>query len=78
LLNGTSTDASYMSFAVSGASTQGASDSLSVETLAGSSNVGATFLVNGLTPGLNTFTANYRVNGGTGTFTNRRITVWTG
>ncbi len=38
-------------------------------------NAGATFLVTGLTAGSNTFTQQYKVNGGTGTFANRRLLV---
>ncbi len=35
----------------------------------------ATFFVTGLTAGSNTFTAKYRVTGGTGTYLNRTIIV---
>ena len=68
---------SVMGFAVSGASTVAAADSSAI----GRSDTGvvikggATFLVAGLTAGSNTFTAKYRVTGGTGTFQDRKITV---
>jgi hypothetical protein len=71
----------YMSFAVSGASTQAASDSRA-QALTGVSGTNflqtsASFVVTGLTPGSNTFTAQYRasVNNQTCTFSNRSIWV---
>lgn len=73
----------YMGFAVSGASTVTAADARAgfgpqIHT-SHSQNRSGTFLVTGLTAGSNTFTAKYRVGGalatGTGTFSNRHITV---
>lgn len=71
----------YMGFAVSGATTVAAADSMAIRVDSSAivnvcvSNV---FLVTGLTGGSNTFTMKYRVGGGTGTYVNRRITVWPG
>lgn len=82
--NGTNSDGAFMSFAVSGASTVAAADGFCIALVNNTGGsiaayLGSTFLVTGLTPGLNTFTANYRVSGGgTGTFTNRKITAYTG
>jgi hypothetical protein len=66
----------FMSFAVSGASTQAATDARALA-VAGNDIVraSATSLVCGLTPGSNTFTAQYRVSAGTATFSNRDIVV---
>jgi hypothetical protein len=66
----------WSSFAVTGSTTIASLDSMSVSLLTASFvNAGATFLVTGLTPGSNTFTQQYKVNGGTGTFANRRLFV---
>lgn len=72
---------SYMGFVVSGASTVAASDDFSLTYQVPSPNVilrpGATYLVTGLTPGSNTFTAKYRSGYGSHTaqFIDRKITV---
>jgi hypothetical protein len=65
--------------AVSGATTLAAADANSV-VMTGAvalyqQTPCRTFLLSGLTPGVNTFTAKYKVNAGTGSFTNRDITV---
>jgi 2',3'-cyclic-nucleotide 2'-phosphodiesterase (5'-nucleotidase family) len=73
----------YMGFAVSGATTLAASDTRAYEVrINGGSGTplpqiqaSATYRVTGLTPGSNTFTAKYRVTGGTGTWANRNIVV---
>lgn len=68
-----------MGFAVSGASTVAATDTWGLKVdAAAACLIQASFavLVTGLTPGVNTFTAKYRVGSGTGTFLNRGITVW--
>jgi hypothetical protein len=66
----------WSSFAVTGSTTIAALDSMSVSLLTASFvNAGAVFLVTGLTAGSNTFTQQYKVNGGTGTFANRRLFV---
>ncbi len=72
------TAAALMAWAVSGATTAAASDDSSI----GSSGTASTgtrssgiFLQTGLTAGSNTFTANYRVGSGTGTYVSRRIVV---
>lgn len=71
---------SLMSFAVSGATTRAAADddALSAIPSANGDGVQASFtmLVTGLTAGSNVFTAKYRVLGGTGTFRNRKISVF--
>lgn len=66
----------YMGCAVSGASTVAASDSKSASNV-GTNAVTAsnTFEFTGLTPGINVFTAKYRVSAGTGNFVYRWLTV---
>lgn len=79
--NGTSTASnySYIGFAMSGANTAAASDTMALVYSVWSSGIqtqaGAPFLVTGLTAGSTTFKMKYRVAGGTGTFLNRRISV---
>lgn len=67
---------SLLSWAVSGATTIASSDSLSYE-ISGTTGAGGTFthLQRSLTAGSTTFTLQYRVVGGTGTFSNRHISV---
>ncbi len=72
----------FMGFEVSGATSRGPSDTQSLSLQGGDSALAATgiqasvtYLVTGLTPGSNTFTAKYRVGGGLGTFVNRHIIV---
>lgn len=66
----------YHSFAVSGASTQAATDSRATSSN-GTPGVtsSTTTLVTGLTAGSNTFTSVYRTSGGSGTFINKSISV---
>jgi hypothetical protein len=66
----------YIGVAVSGASTIAASDPKAAS-MVGTTPVtaSATFKVAGLTPGVNTFKAVYRVSGGGGNFVYRNITV---
>jgi hypothetical protein len=66
----------YHSFAVSGASTQAATDARATSNN-GTAGVTAstTTLVTGLTAGSNTFTSKYRVSANTGTWINRTISV---
>jgi hypothetical protein len=77
--NATSGTATYMSFAVSGATTIAAGDSTSVSLL-GMKTGGqewsnsAVYPVT-LTAGSNTFTSKYKTSSGTGTFANRSIIV---
>lgn len=70
---------SYASYAVSGASAIAASDDRSVLITAAAVNqtlrASSVYMETGLTAGSNTFTMQYRVTGGTGSFQNRRITV---
>lgn len=69
---------SVMGIAVSGASTVTADDYRGNETGSGITTVvscARSTVITGLTAGTNTFTLQYRVGGGTGTFRNRAITV---
>lgn len=71
-------DAAWMALEISGVTAQAASDSFALQ-LQGTAgqHAGACFLIDTLTPGLNTFTAKFRVsNASTGTFSSRRIAVW--
>jgi hypothetical protein len=67
----------WVSFAVSGATTIAASDSMSLmQNHTGGRRYGTPFYLDGvLNPGSNTFTLKYKVSGGTGTYTTRRIGV---
>jgi hypothetical protein len=67
----------FMSFALSGANTQAASDSRALILLGNNLQQStASFVVSGLTPGSTTFTAQYKVSGsGTATFSNRSMFV---
>jgi hypothetical protein len=68
---------SWMSFEVSGATTQAASDNFALQLqLASGQHCGACFLLDNLTPGLNTFTAKFRTSVGTSYFSSRRLAVW--
>ena len=71
--------AAWVSFEISGASSQEAADTYAVQlhvTTADQWRAGATFGLDTLTPGLNTFTMKYRVStSGTGTFSSRKISV---
>lgn len=71
--------ASWVAFEVSGASSMEAADTYAVQlhvTTADQWRAGATFGLDNLTPGLNTFTMKYRVStSGTGTFSSRKISV---
>lgn len=71
------TGLSLMSFAVSGATTIAAADNTAIGGATGSTGmrVGGFFIVTGLTPGSNVFTAQYKVSAGTGTFVDRKLLV---
>lgn len=78
MFNNTGGAASYMSYTVSGATTDAADDTRAL--YYESSNAGdliamGTFIPHSLTAGTNTFQAKYRVGAGTGTFGSRRIAV---
>lgn len=77
LANNTQNAVAYMGVAVSGATTIAAADTQAIAFQAPAANAvsaaGSTFLVTGLTAGVNTFTAKYRVPSGTGTYSNRQI-----
>ncbi|WP_329336054.1 hypothetical protein OG252_13005 [Streptomyces sp. NBC_01352] len=67
-----------MAYEVSGAHNQAPADHRGIHIFEGAlTNIGASdvTLMTPLTPGVNTFTARYRVSSGTGTFSARRITV---
>lgn len=70
-------NAAWMSYDVSGATTSAAQDNRSIQLQnTGGQQIGALILHNGLTPGLNTFTAKYRIStSGTGFFNQRRLAV---
>lgn len=78
-MDNSSTSTTIMSVAVSGAGSVAASDDyyLAMRVTAGLyySSTGITFVLPGLTAGINTFTLNYRVTGSTGNYERRRITV---
>jgi hypothetical protein len=69
----------FMGAAVSGATTLGASDTDAVNVVSSVANhtdrQGVAFRITGLTAGSNTFTAKYRVSGGTGSFANRHMVL---
>lgn len=77
LLNGTGGGYAIMSFAVSGATTQAATITYSIQNKNPSDDrMSGAFLLTGLTPGSTTFTAKYEaLVGGTATFVDRRIAV---
>jgi hypothetical protein len=66
-----------MTYAMSGTNTLAAADANCVVSGLGTANVttSRTKVLTGLTPGSTTFTLSYRVTGGTGTFSNREISV---
>ncbi len=79
-MKNTVTDAqTMMSWAISGATTRAAFDSISVfqggSDLDNRASGGMVDYITDLTPGANTFTAKYRVTAGTGSFNNRFIAV---
>ncbi len=68
---------SWMSFDISGATTQASSDNFALQLqLASGQHCGACFLIDNLVPGLNTFTAKFRTSSGTSYFSSRRLAVW--
>lgn len=74
--NSLSNWSSYMSYAVSGATTVAASDDTALRRQGNTNMQDMTVhLAMGLTPGSNTFQAKYRVAGGTGTWAVRRLIV---
>lgn len=79
-LQNASAVASFMSYRIDGETSQDPSDSNSIQltnsTLAAGQRIGAVFFNTNLTPGLNTFTAQYRCSSGTGTFAVRTLAVF--
>ncbi len=68
-------ETAYLSFAVSGATTQVATDARAVIRGASPIQASTTTLITNLTAGTNTFTLQYKSNGSTVGFTNRTISV---
>lgn len=77
--NSAAGNTNFLSFAVSGATTVAAADNNSTRFTSPTANYGMSiarsFVYSGLTAGTNTFTLNYKTDGGTLTFVNRNITV---
>lgn len=75
--NSTGSAECYTSFAISGATTLAASDTFALffqpDTAGRNNRASAGLIVTGMVAGSNTFTSNYRVSAGTGTFSNRQI-----
>jgi len=77
-LSNDSTNGTFVSVDVSGATTTGPSDNRALEfrpATAGYSHSAGYGYISGLTAGSNTFKLEYKVSAGTGTFSNRRIAV---
>lgn len=77
-LSNSTTLSSRMAYDISGATTRAGADNrgIGVFGVAGNGlNAGIAVLEQGLTPGVNVFTATYRVAGGTGTYNSRRLQV---
>jgi hypothetical protein len=78
--NNTANESGFMGFEVSGASSLPASDTSATnyDGLAANSRVrmGRPYTISSLTAGSNTFTAKYKVTGGTGTFLTRQLAVF--
>jgi hypothetical protein len=73
----TTATGSWMSFDISGATSQAASDNFALQLqLTAGQHCGACFLIDTLTPGSNTFTAKFRTSSGTSQFSSRRLAVW--
>lgn len=77
-LQNNTTFSARMAYDISGATTRAGADNRGISVFGVASegvNTGIAVLEQGLTPGVNTFTATYRVAGGTGTFNSRRLQV---
>lgn len=79
MVNNTANAECWMSWAVSGSTTVASSDTYAIKTDGFPANGGAGWsgvtYFNSLTPGVNTFTSQYRVSAGTGSFSNRNIVL---
>jgi hypothetical protein len=77
--NSTASASCYAAVTVSGASSVAAQDAAALKYRSSNANddlrASAANLMTGLTPGSNSFTAQYRVTSGTGTFLERRVLV---
>jgi len=80
LANSGASNTTFLAYDISGASTIAASDARSASIVnvgtANGNTVSGIFYQTGLTAGLNTFTLQHRVTGGTGTYINREIVVF--
>lgn len=77
-LQNNTTFSARMAYDITGASSRTGADNRGISTFGvagGGNNIGVVVLEQGLTPGVNIFTAKYRVAGGTGSFNSRRIQV---
>jgi hypothetical protein len=71
--------AAFMSYRIDGETSQDPQDAQSLQltnAASGGQRIGAVILNTGLTPGVNTFTAQYRVSSGKGTFAVRTLAVF--
>ena len=79
VFNGTANAVSTMGYEVSGATTAAASDSSALRfhstIVNGQGRMSAVYHHVGLNAGFNTFTAKYKVNSGSGTFSDRQLVV---
>jgi hypothetical protein len=80
-MSNSGTGSARMAYDISGASSVAAADNrgIGIFGVAGTGLVAGTTVLHmsgSLTPGVNTFTAKYRVSSGTGTFSSRRIAVF--
>ncbi|MCZ7440807.1 hypothetical protein O7598_31065 [Micromonospora sp. WMMC241] len=77
--NSTANAKTYVDYTVSGASSRSAQDASALRFQSDSANQearsGQVMFEGGLTPGSNTFKLQYHTNGGTGSFSDRRLTV---
>jgi hypothetical protein len=79
-IQNTNAVASFMSYRIDGATTQEPLDSQSIQLTNGNldsgQRIGAVIFNTSLTPGLNTFTAQYRVSSGLGRFAVRTLAIF--
>jgi hypothetical protein len=75
-LSNSGANASYVGFALSGVNSVASSDAKSIINVGtNAASFGRTFLLTGLTPGATTVTLQFRVSGGTGTFSGRELSA---
>lgn len=77
--NNTANAKTFVDYVVSGATSRSPSDASALRFQSSTANqeirAGQVMFESGLTPGSNTFTLQYKTNGGTGSFADRRLTV---